>query len=185
MGNVDGMVRDINATFFHCLSTDRYPQHQFCPKGKESLCKYNSALAKQETLPPHKPKIPRDLAKYVRPVFIRLSNWDLLEWCSLGATQNQNESFNNLVWSKASKTQFLSEPTVTFAVDLSIITFNGGMEYGLSRLMKDIGICEETSCINASGEECFCLIFKYRRQDGHLQEQDFEYTNKHDDYMPW
>lgn len=87
--------------------------------------------------PKHDPKIPRDLAKYVRPVFIRLSNRDLLERCTLVAMQNQNESFNKTVWSKASKNQFLSKPTVKFAVDLSVITFN---ENGLSVLGREIGI---------------------------------------------
>ena len=76
----------------------------------------------------------------VRPVFVRLSDQDLLDRCSLGATQNQNESFNNIVWSLASKTQFLSKPTVTFAVNLSVIKFNEGMEKGLSVLLTKIGM---------------------------------------------
>ena len=31
VGDVDGMICDIDAAFFHCLSTDQYSQHQFCP----------------------------------------------------------------------------------------------------------------------------------------------------------
>lgn len=140
VGDVDGMIRDINATFFHCVSNDTAPQHQFCPTGEDSWCKYNKAIAKNETPPRIKAKIPRDLARYVRPIFVRLSSRDLLTRCSLGATQNQNESFNKVVWSRASKTLFLSKPTVSFAVNLSVITFNEGMEKGLPTLLKKLGI---------------------------------------------
>ena len=62
VGNVDDMIRDIDATFFHCLSTDQYSQNQ---KGKDSWCKYNRAIARNETVPPHKPKTPRHLARPV------------------------------------------------------------------------------------------------------------------------
>ena len=87
--NINGMIKDINAKFFHCLSTDAVPQHQFCPKGVDSWCKYQKALAKKEAPPKHKPKI-SNLAKYIRPDFVQLMNWDLLTRCTLGATQNQN-----------------------------------------------------------------------------------------------
>ena len=61
--------------------------------------------------PKHKdpPLIPRDLARYIRPVYQRLAHRDLLDRCTLGATQNQNESFNNIIWKHASKTQFLGQ----------------------------------------------------------------------------
>ena len=45
-------------------------------------------------MPTHKPLIPRDLAKYAKPVYQHLANRDLLERCTLGATQNQTESFD-------------------------------------------------------------------------------------------
>ena len=66
--------------------------------------------------PHHTPKIPLDLAEYVKPVFTRLSDHALLEKCLLGATQNQNESFNNLV---CPKTEFCS---VQIAVNFAIFT---------------------------------------------------------------
>ncbi len=59
------------------------------------------------------PLIPADLAKHIKPVYQRLAHRDLLERRTLGATQNQNESFfNNTIWIHASKTQFLGKQTV-------------------------------------------------------------------------
>ena len=51
----------------------------------------------------------------------------------LGATQNQNESFNSIIWSRCPKTGFCSRVSVEIAVSLAVITFNHGLE-GLSPL---------------------------------------------------
>ena len=51
----------------------------------------------------------------------------------LGATQNQNESFNDIVWARCPKTGFCSVEIVEITVNLAAITFNHGFE-GLSPL---------------------------------------------------
>ena len=61
-------------------------------------------MARSEEPPYFTPKIPPDLAEYVKPVFTRLSDKSLLEKCLLGVTQNQNESFNDLVWCRCDVT---------------------------------------------------------------------------------
>ena len=55
----------------------------------------------------------------------------------LGATQNQNESFNNIIWSGCPKTGFCSLVGVEIAVSLAVITFNHGLE-GLSPLFEQL-----------------------------------------------
>ena len=98
--------------------------------------------------PTHKPLIPRDLGRYVRPVYQRLADLDLLERCTLGATQNQNESFNNLIWLRASKTQMLSATTVELAVNIAVLVNNKGKEMG----MKDLFTALEMECTQRSTE---------------------------------
>ena len=44
------------------------------------------------------------------------------------ATQNQNESFNSLIWNRCVKTEFCSAEVVEIAVGLAVITFNSGQE---------------------------------------------------------
>ena len=41
VSNVDGMANDTMAIFYHCSSIDENPQHQLCPKGEFTWCKYN------------------------------------------------------------------------------------------------------------------------------------------------
>ena len=89
------------------------PEHN--PPGKISWCRLKVAAFEKSTPEPHKPLIPRDLAKYVCPVYMRLANRELLERCTLGATQNQND------WLCASKTQFLGLPTVELAASTVVL----------------------------------------------------------------
>ena len=136
-GDVDGMFRAIWAVFHHSISDDEHHDHQFCPTGSDSWCKFNRALADNVEPPKHTPKLPKDLGPFIKPVFTALSKRELLEKCVLGATQNQNESFNNIVWSRCPKTGFCSRVSVDIAVNLAAITFNHGLE-GLSPLFEQI-----------------------------------------------
>ncbi len=86
--------------------------------------------------PKHTPKLPKDLGPFIKPVFTALSKRELLEKCVLGATQNQNESFNNIVWSRCPKTGYCSLVSVEIAVDLAA-TFNHGLE-GLAPLIEQV-----------------------------------------------
>lgn len=116
------------ATFYHSISTNEHPVHMMCPGGDKSWCKYNHAIAKGEPPPKHKPTIPRNLAHIVKKVFLDFSSDTLMERCALGATQNQNESFNSLIWRRCVKTEFCSLDVVEIAVSLAAITFNSGQE---------------------------------------------------------
>ena len=125
--NVDAMYKAIWAVFFHDSATDEIHDHSYCPTGEDSWCKYSRAVAKNLPPPTHKPqRIPVDLAPYVKPVFEDLSKLKLLEKCIDGATQNQNESFNSILWSRCPKTGFCSLVTVEAALRLAILTFNHG-----------------------------------------------------------
>ena len=67
------------------------------------MVQVNRALANDEEPPKHTPKLPMDLSPFIKPVFSELSKWELLEKCVLGATQNQNESFNGIVCTQCRK----------------------------------------------------------------------------------
>ena len=143
-GSVDAMVKAIDASFLHSISTDDHPCHVKCPEHKPpdqiSWCKFRIAEFEGKPKPKHKPLIPRDLDKYVRPVYQRLANRDLLERCTLGATQNQNESFNNLIWLRASKTQMLSATNVELAVNIAVLVYNKGKELAMKDMLLVLGL---------------------------------------------
>ena len=132
-GDLDGLYRAIWTVFHHSLSSDEKHDHQFCPSGSNSWCKFNRALGNNEEPPKHTPKLPMFLSPFIKPIFTELSKLELLEKCVLGATQNQNESFNNIIWSWCPKTGFCSVEIVEIEVNQAVITFNHGLE-GLSPL---------------------------------------------------
>ena len=84
--------------------------------------------------------MPRDLAKCVGPVYMWLANQELLERCTPGTTQNQNESFNNVIWLRASKTQFLGLPIVEPAASTAVLDFSEGKEVGMKNLFAHLGV---------------------------------------------
>ena len=124
------------AVFHHSVSTDDSPRHQYCP---DSWCKYQRALATRQDVPPHSPRIPADLETFVQPVFDRLCDEELLKKCLKGATQNRNESFNNLIWARAPKMEFCSLATVQIPVSNATIVFNSGAK-ALQHVMRGLGI---------------------------------------------
>ena len=49
-----------------------------------------------------------------------------MEQCVLGVTQNQNESFNSMIWNRCPKNEFASTIVVEISVDMAVITFYSG-----------------------------------------------------------
>lgn len=52
-GDLENMTDACWAVFYHSLSTDDNPCHYCCPKGKESWCKFQRAVANGEDTPHH------------------------------------------------------------------------------------------------------------------------------------
>ena len=59
-------------------------------------------------------------------MFTRLSSPDLLNACQRGPTENQNESINNMIWSKCPKRVLCSKTRFVISVCESIIKWNEG-----------------------------------------------------------
>lgn len=62
----------------------------------------------------------------IKPIFEDLSNHNLLKKCLHGRTQNPNESFNNIIWTRIPKNNFVGIETLTIGVLDAIVTFNSG-----------------------------------------------------------
>ena len=126
--------------YYHSLSTDEKPQHDYCPVGEDSTCPYQRWLVSRRGDPPAAVQcIPEDLAGYVKPIFEDLCDRQLLERCVLGATQNRNESINGMIWARAPKTEYVSLATIEFAVSNAIVVFNSGSR-ALLPYIRELGV---------------------------------------------
>ena len=118
--SVDDMRKAIWAIYFHKLSTDDNPTHGLCPK--DGWCKYNVDKDNYK----HKHGLPEAVMLAMKNIFKSLSDRDLLKRCLHGKTQNNNESFNNMVWLRCPKTTFCGVNVMKIAVYDAVICFNSG-----------------------------------------------------------
>ncbi|KMQ83416.1 hypothetical protein RF55_20114 [Lasius niger] len=97
--SVQNMKNAIWATFYHYSSTDTHPQHSKCPSGSNSWCSWQRASTSDELASfKHDYKaLPKDVLDAIKPIYEDLSSDNLLERCVGGFTQNNNESFNQLI----------------------------------------------------------------------------------------
>ena len=143
--DLEGMKKACWTVFYHSVSTDANPQHQDCPEGADSWCKHQRALALHQDMPPYHTTIPKGFEPYLKDIFKSLCGEELLKKCLIGATQNRNESLNNLIWTRAPKTEFASLAAIEVAVSLAITNFNSGGQV-VSSIMKSFGVQDGPLC---------------------------------------
>ncbi|GFS67454.1 uncharacterized protein TNCV_1610351 [Trichonephila clavipes] len=149
--SVQNMRQAIWAIFLHKLSTDEYHQHGFCPIGEDSWCGFKKAEASGKSYK-HKNSLPVAVVEAMRPIFRDLSHPDLLKKCLHGKTQNPNESFHNVVWSRVPKATFVQIETLSLGVYDAVCSFNDGNVSKLKNASKNgrrtrgiFSKCHETS----------------------------------------
>lgn len=135
------MKQAIWATFYHYASTDKVPQHHYCPQGSKSWCSWQRAIA-EDALYNYKhdyQALPEDVLQAIRPIYEDLSNKNLLKRCEGGFTQNVNESFNNVIWRIAPKVMHSGTKIVQIAACVATCIYNEGAS-SLLQIMQAMNI---------------------------------------------
>ena len=136
---VEGMKKAIWGGFFHVASSKDQHWHDHCEPGPDSWCKYQVDIAKgTKTYTPGR-GIPLDVIKHVKPILQDLTKDELLMKCLHGKTQNQNESFNGMVWNRAPKGTYIGLPQLEIAVHDAISHFNMGSKAAIL-VLERLGI---------------------------------------------
>lgn len=153
------MEKEILAGYYHRISTDQEPRHEYCNK---EWCKY---LQCQEENKPfqHKPALDPSVREQVLAVFTSLSTHDLLSRCLGGNTQNSNESYNNCIWHIAPKTSFAGKELVEIASWVAACTFNEGARTYLA-IMDLMGIKIGYTAMNFAETIDNCRILQADRR---------------------
>ena len=129
-GCEEKIIKAVWAIFYHMILGPSYErvatQHSYCPPGKDSWCKYQKDMFFGTNTYDRAKCIPFVFRGELKPIFNRLSSQELLQSCSKGLTQNQNESLNSVLWAKCSKRVFVGKDRFTIAVCEAITTFNDG-----------------------------------------------------------
>ncbi|KAL8573387.1 hypothetical protein ACOMHN_032402 [Nucella lapillus] len=129
--NTDNMRCAVWATLYHSMSTDQEPHHRQCPKGENSRCFYQKALALGEVPSRHTDHPSRTflctaVAHKMIPVYRRMSDEALLRRMTHGGTQNTNECLNATIWARCPKTYFMGMRRLQGSVARAVSAFNEG-----------------------------------------------------------
>ena len=126
VGDLEGMKKAIYASLFHVASSHKNNYHTHCPTGKNSWCKFNKDEACYTNSYKAGAGLPLEVIAKLKPIYKDLSSTDLLAKCLHGKTQNQNESFNAMIWERLPKTKYVSNTQLQLGVYDAVANFNIG-----------------------------------------------------------
>ena len=76
--NLKKMHDEVWAGLYHSASTDEHPQHQYCPKGADTWCKFYQDQ-ENGVYHSHKKEIADAVVKELIPIYRRLSSQEMLK----------------------------------------------------------------------------------------------------------
>ena len=131
------MKKAVGAILWHCCDTDKDDEyrHQYCPPGTSSWCKFKRDKETNKNTYKKTINLPEFIHSILQPVFLDLSKDELLSKCLHGQTQNANEAFNSVVWTKCPKTVFVSRQILEIGVNSAVLQFNEGA-HGITNVLK-------------------------------------------------
>ena len=134
------MQRAVGAVLYHySQANDLAAQHQFCPQGSTSWCKYQADITDGTQTYVHKTGLPVHVRNKIAPIFQDLSSKDLLRKCLHGTTQNNNEALNGIIWLKCPKEVYVERFTLELGVCSAILNFNSGTK-SIINVLEDSGV---------------------------------------------
>ncbi|XP_028418587.1 uncharacterized protein LOC114544031 [Dendronephthya gigantea] len=164
--DIESMKKAIYAALCHCASSGKDDYHIHCPDGKDSWCGFKRDKANATKEYKHGAGLPKQVIGHVKPIFDRLSESSLLQRCLDGKTQNQNESFNAMIWNRVPKEVFVGSDVFSLGVYDAAAHFNTGASAAIE-LLKDMGLASGKFC----SEECLNSD-KLRVRKGNYKCQD-------------
>lgn len=138
--SAEEMKKAITETVQHLSSTNEEPQHENCPPGSDSWCKWRQAeTAGEQGEYSHPPPLHPNVVKNILPIYEDLSKEELLTRGLGGHTQNSNESFNATVWRLAPKHLHAGIKIVEVSAFIAACVFNEGY-YSVLKMVNHLDI---------------------------------------------
>jgi hypothetical protein len=166
VGDLKGMESGVCAVLFHVASSKDHNWHAaYCPPGKDSWCRFQKDISLGTSTHKHGAGLPMEIIKHVKPVFNELSQKSLLEKCLHGKTQNQNESYNSLIWERLPKTTYVSLTQLRFGSYDAVAHFNIGKKSSVlifEKLQMIPGRYMTKQCSNINRKRLFNSEYKSR-----------------------
>lgn len=129
--------------------SNTFSLYRFCPRGKNSWCKYWALDIKD-----YKPKsvIPVWIKNLILPIITDLQADELLSKCLHGSTQNPNESLNAIVWSRVPKRTFVGKQTLEMGTYSAVLSYNEGSK-GILEVLKQFNLVGFKTVTSAAAQD--------------------------------
>jgi len=124
--SVEAMKKAIYAAYLHVASSATNSWHDHCPDGASSWCQFKKDKAMGTKLYKPGKGLPTSITCKIKPIFDDLTKNELLEKCLHGRTQNQNESFNGMIWERIPKVTYVALNLFRLGVYDAVAHFNIG-----------------------------------------------------------
>ena len=92
------MKSAITASLFHAGSSAISDFQIHCLSGSVSWCLFKADKANNTKIYKPGPGLPMGIIKVAKPIYQELCSESLLNKCTHGQIQNQNEMFNRMIW---------------------------------------------------------------------------------------
>ena len=110
-----------------------------CPRDEYSWCKWQLDKLKGTSTHTNKINLPIFIHNIIKPIFKDLSDDDLLRKCLHDQTQNSNEAFHSILWTRCPKNIFVSRRTFELCINSAIVHYNDGGD-GVKSVLSYFGL---------------------------------------------
>ena len=138
VGALYAMKKAIGAVLYHGSNIEEGVQHSFCPRAISSWCKWQVDRFNETNKYNPRINLPNCIKELIYPIFKDLSSDELLLKCRHGKTQNSNETFHQIIWTKCPKSAYIGRTVINLGVGSAVIAFNVGTE-GMKMALKNWG----------------------------------------------
>ena len=138
VGKPKDILQSIRAIPLHLGANDQNAEvmHRLCPKGQQSWCRYNRAIANGIAPNSHPNFLSATSVELVQDIFkrFRYDSECFVEQIADARTSNHNEALHNILFSMVRKTEVCSSDVMRLGAALAVARYNAGMKSILSIL---------------------------------------------------
>ena len=152
--NLYAMKKAVGAILWHCTAfSDQDKRHALCPRAANTWCKWQLDKLNGTKTYKNNISIPIEINARIKSIFDDLSSDELLKKCLHGQTQNTNEAFNSIIWTRCPKNVFISRSTFEVGINSAVVHYNDGGN-GIKAVFSHFGLSGKVTFEKFTNQDC-------------------------------
>ena len=126
LGNIAARKSACMASMYHI-----YGYHDKCSKSADTRCQYQKNKQDNTNYYKSKGDLQINVRRAILPIYQSLCKSEMLEKCFHRKTQNANESFSGMIWTRVPKGTHVGLDVLSVSIYDAIVYFNNGEKAAL------------------------------------------------------